>query len=286
MGNRDTDVVDKIAGNDALFVRVMKELSRSAPIADTWAAEVPLRLERAKRLVDWKDIPQAATEYRIALDRGWTPDLTYENAARAFLWIGDVSSYRIFCTNLLSSYERLPHPAWVDNNTLAWVYVLGPGALADMSIPVQLAEAALNSLDIEGRSDQTDPLTFLGAEEVDALKKRVETIRQESRAAVLNTLGAVLFRAGRFEEAIRALEEGIRLRKGGSIPEDWPFLAMAHYRLGHREEARRWIGMFRGNAPKFPGSASVYEIQLPLLRSEAEATILYDPAFPADPFTP
>jgi hypothetical protein len=57
----------------------------------------------------------------------------------------------------------------------------------------------------------------------------------------LNTLGAALHRAGRFQEAISRLEEGIRKRDGTSLPQDWAFLSMAHQRLGHRREARRWL---------------------------------------------
>jgi hypothetical protein len=283
IAGRDLDIVNRIAGDDALFVRVMAELSRSAPVADTRAAEILLRLGRAKRLAGLKDVHVIATEYRIALDRGWMPDLTFENAARAFIWVEDLASYRIFCTRLLSSYEHLPHPSWGDNNTLAWCYVLGPGALADMSTPVRLAEAALGSLEIEGSKDQTESLKFLSAVEADDLKKRWETGRKEGQAAVLNTLGAALFRAGRFEEAIRRLEDGIRLRKGGSIPEDWPFLAMAHYRLGHIAEAKRWLARFRDHRQSAGAENQWYDSQV-LLRREAEALILYDPVFPADPF--
>src|SRR5262245_13920490 len=61
----------------------------------------------------------------------------------------------------------------------------------------------------------------------------------------LNTLGAALYRAGRYDEAIRRLEEGIRLQGGESLPVDWAFLAMAHHRLGHRAEARRWLDRLR-----------------------------------------
>jgi hypothetical protein len=53
-------------------------------------------------------------------------------------------------------------------------------------------------------------------------------------------LGATLYRAGRAEEGVRELEEAARLHdKGGSL---WTrlFLALAHRRLGHTEQARTW----------------------------------------------
>ena len=61
----------------------------------------------------------------------------------------------------------------------------------------------------------------------------------------LDTLGAALYRAGRFEESIRRLEENIRERGGKSLPQDWVFLALAHHQLGHRAEALRWLDRFR-----------------------------------------
>jgi tetratricopeptide (TPR) repeat protein len=101
----------------------------------------------------------------------------------------------------------------------------------------------------------------------------------------INSLGAVLYRAGRFEQSIRCLENGIKLRNGDE-PTDWPFMAMAHHRLGHREEALRWINRFRSYKPSTDPNKFWDELEVRLLRSEAEAVVLYDPTFPADPFSP
>jgi tetratricopeptide (TPR) repeat protein len=79
----------------------------------------------------------------------------------------------------------------------------------------------------------------------------------------LQTLGAATYRAGRFEEAIGHLNDAMKARpepggpglrtdptayggvSSGPIPGgdalDWLFLAMAHHRLGHAEEARKWL---------------------------------------------
>ena len=92
-------------------------------------------------------------------------------------------------------------------------------------------------------------------------------------------------RAGRFEEAIQRLEEAIQARGGGQgHPEDWPFLAMAHHRLGHRAEARRFLDRLREYQPSTDPAHFWDELEIRLLRSEAEAVVLYDPAFPGDPF--
>ena len=57
----------------------------------------------------------------------------------------------------------------------------------------------------------------------------------------LNTLGAVLYRAGRFEEAVRQLKRSVEVHGAGGTPYDALFLAMAHHQLGHADQARRWL---------------------------------------------
>ena len=69
-----------------------------------------------------------------------------------------------------------------------------------------------------------------------------------------------------------------------SIWADWVFLAMAHHRLGHHDEARRWLDRFRDRSPNLDPSAFWDELEIRLLRAEAEAVVLWDPIFPADPF--
>jgi tetratricopeptide (TPR) repeat protein len=99
----------------------------------------------------------------------------------------------------------------------------------------------------------------------------------------LSPLGAALYRAGRYDEAIRRLQEQIRERGRGDAFE-YAFLSMAHHRLGHREEALRWLDQLRQYQPFNDPDYFWYDLQMRLLRSEAEAVILYDPVFPDDPF--
>jgi eukaryotic-like serine/threonine-protein kinase len=154
----------------------------------------------------------------------------------------------------LNKYQQTTNPTMA--NGLAWYCALAPGAVADPEAPVRLAEFAVNGFP--------------------AGQKHL----------ALNTLGAVLYRAGRFEDAIRRLEEGTKARNGADEPLDWPFLAMAHHRLGHRDEARRWLDKLRNRQPSTDPNQFWEELEIRLLRSEAEAVILYDPVFPADPFAP
>jgi tetratricopeptide (TPR) repeat protein len=46
-------------------------------------------------------------------------------------------------------------------------------------------------------------------------------------------------RAGDWKPAIATLEKSTELRDGGDAS-DWFFLAMAHWQLGHKDEARTW----------------------------------------------
>jgi tetratricopeptide (TPR) repeat protein len=54
-----------------------------------------------------------------------------------------------------------------------------------------------------------------------------------------NTLGAAHYRAGDWEPALEALGKSMELRQGGNS-HDWFFVAMTHWKLGDRAEARRW----------------------------------------------
>jgi tetratricopeptide (TPR) repeat protein len=68
------------------------------------------------------------------------------------------------------------------------------------------------------------------------------------RATFLNTLGVVQYRVGHYAEAIASLQQSLKAGHGLSDGFDLFFLAMAHHRLGHRDEARacfdqavRWL---------------------------------------------
>ena len=54
--------------------------------------------------------------------------------------------------------------------------------------------------------------------------------------------GLADFRAGRYERAVEHLRESLKVGGGwAAAPVNYPVLAMAHHRLGHRDEARRWL---------------------------------------------
>src|SRR5262249_44778800 len=55
-------------------------------------------------------------------------------------------------------------------------------------------------------------------------------------ANIWNTLGVTYYRHAEYRESIQALEQAIKIRKGG-VPFDWLFLAMAHWQIGEKAQA-------------------------------------------------
>ena len=69
-------------------------------------------------------------------------------------------------------------------------------------------------------------------------------------ATFWNTLGVAQYRAGRWREAVTALQKSMALKKGGDRY-DWLFLAMAHCQLGEKEAARSWYDKAAKELKKF-----------------------------------
>lgn len=88
------------------------------------------------------------------------------------------------------------------------------------------------------------PLAYTCAARPHAVDAPASLVRWGERAVALfrgneRVLGAALYRAGRYEDAVRRLEEAVRLTN--PVAWDWLFLAMSHHRLGHADEARNYL---------------------------------------------
>jgi serine/threonine protein kinase/WD40 repeat protein len=159
---------------------------------------------------------------------------------------GDKTAYGEACRQLLRLFEAselVPRVA----GDIARACALGSGAVEDYARVVHLAELAVAS-------------------------------RPTSRR--LNTLGAILYRAGRFEEAVRQLNRSVELHDADDTPFGALFLAMAHHRLGHAEDARRWLRLGTAVDPiamQEPGDRGgkswIPWLELEILRREATAMI-------------
>jgi len=244
--DRDTDLLADIVASDKVLDRVVTLLPGGAA-----ALSIELLFLRAEHLAKAGQLDLA----RAVLARVGT--LPWEEFALSNWWLNLGERFATLgcsaqVSALLRKYQQTTDPNKA--NEVAWWCVLAPGVVADPEDPVRLAELA------------------------------VKGFAAGQKHYALNTLGAALYRAGRFEYAIRRLEEGIRLGNRESFPQDCVFLAMAHHRLGHRDEAHRWLDRLRNRQPSTDPNQFWDELQIRLLRSEAEAVILYDPVFPANPF--
>jgi predicted Zn-dependent protease len=169
---------------------------------------------------------------------------------RAYLCLldGDTESYRKTCRELLARFGHDPSPRNV--NAVAWLCVLVPESVTDLAWPVELAEAALAA----------QPKTY----------------------TYLNTLGVALYRAGRYDEAVRRLNEAIKAQGSEGTYGDWIFLAMAHHMLGNSQEANRWwakLGEWIKKGGLQPSSVTGQQLtwrahlEIQTLRREAETLL-------------
>ena len=96
-----------------------------------------------------------------------------------------------------------------------------------------------------------DPKFRNPGEAVQLAKRAVDV--QPANGNSWKTLGAAQYSAGDWKAARAALEKSMELRKGGDSF-DWFFLAMAHWQLGDKEQARKWydqgVTWMEKNAPQ------------------------------------
>ena len=111
-----------------------------------------------------------------------------------------------------------------------------------------------------------DPKRRDPARAVRLAKKAVEAAPKKE--FIWNTLGAAHYRAGDWKAAIAALQKCMALRSGGDS-NDFFFLAMAHWQLGNKDQARKWydraVEWMEKNKPR--------HAELLRFRAEAEALL-------------
>jgi eukaryotic-like serine/threonine-protein kinase len=185
----------------------------------------------------------AAAYGRLVEQEPNSPGLRYPHI-RSLAAAGDSTGVRRACEVLLKRFANATYHVQI--NSLVWSCVLTPEAVADHEALVRLVEPALASQPGVGRE----------------------------RSDFLNTFGAALYRAGRFEEAVLRLDEGIQAGGDGGDPRGFAFLALAHHRLGHRDEAKLWLGRLGAYQPKEGPDFSWTDVEIRILRREAESLVL------------
>jgi tetratricopeptide (TPR) repeat protein len=84
------------------------------------------------------------------------------------------------------------------------------------------------------------------------------------------TLGALLYRAGRYPEAVTRLEAAVQAQGQGGTAFDFLFLAMSEQKRGNPDAARRWLDAAGKAGARFPWEQRA---QLDALRQEAEGLV-------------
>jgi tetratricopeptide (TPR) repeat protein len=159
------------------------------------------------------------------------------------LKLRDRLGYRRLCRALLKAAGTRPDPLFA--NLVAWLCSVGPGGLDDYKSAATLAELAV-----------------------------ANSPAGEAHHQVLNTLGAVYYRSGRYQDAINRLSEG-----QGDKPyvHDLVFLAMAHHQLGQAREAKLCLTKARAQKQAADARQFWQNLEIGLLLEEAEALLATPP---------
>jgi WD40 repeat protein/tetratricopeptide (TPR) repeat protein len=197
-------------------------------------------------LVQWD---KAAADFEKAAQLLEGDSQTGYHLALVRIHLGERELYRKACAGMI---ERFGKTSSADTAKWAsWSCVLGPDAVHDWGPVIVLAEKRLAA--------------------------------EPENGDALQNLAAVLYRAGRFEEAANRLAESRSPFADArqpltSILYTWLFEAMVQHRLGHHGEARRWLDRavkdIEQPPPERPedGAASTWNrrLTIQLLRREAE----------------
>jgi len=162
------------------------------------------------RLGQWE---RASEDYARAMELGADDPLDRHCHALLLLRKGDRRGYQEFCARLLDAHGDVEDERTA--NEIAWTCALAPESVQEYAPVLKLSELAV-----------------AGCKPAKAYMR-------------LNTYGGTLYRAGRYDAAIETLNKGILAHGDGGIPQDWVFLAMAHHRLGQRDEASQWLAKTR-----------------------------------------
>jgi tetratricopeptide (TPR) repeat protein len=230
-----------------------------------------LRGNAHAELGEWKE---AAADLTRASDDASGEAAPQLDLALVHLAADDLDKYRGACARLVRDFGKKNDPQI--ESVLAWACILKANSVEDWEAVVRWARAA--------KAASTDP----------------------DKHQALQTLGAATYRAGQYDEAIGHLSAAMKAFSEPATPQpgadpkaggtasapitggdalDWLFLAMAHHRLGHRGEARKWldkavasIDRTTQGAPDGDSSGSRIDWKTRLahrvLRREAEALIL------------
>jgi tetratricopeptide (TPR) repeat protein len=216
------------------------------------------RLKRGEFFSAHGEHAKATADFAFELEGNPNDAQMHYRVAISMLVAGDLAGYRAACAAMLQRFGDSEESLVA--NRVAYSCVYGPDAVLDMQRLIRVAQAAVPS--------------HQGGERI---------------------LGGVLFRAGRYQEALKCFDQSHRAFKPRAW--DWLLLAMIHGSLGHRDEARRifsqadqWITQAdaarqgNGGDPQSGWNNELERSAILVLRGEADVVVRFGAGFPADPF--
>ncbi len=203
---------------------------------------------RANLFGDLGEFDRARSDCEKAVELGTASYNIRWQHALACLGADDRPAYGKACADMLQQFSNSSNMS--ELFFAAWSCVLAPDGVDDYSLVIQLAERAV----------------------------KAETYFRNQQG-----LGAVLFRAGQFGEAIETLQSVAETEK----PQDaspayvWYFLAMAHHKMNNADQAAQWLAKANAWTDRVLGEAEAEAASLPwyrrltldLLRTEAEGLL-------------
>jgi WD40 repeat protein/tetratricopeptide (TPR) repeat protein len=218
------------------------------------AATIARLAAAAGSLGDWKRATALFTN--LARIPNVPTEARYFQAVTS-LKAGDAAGYRAACAGIGPQVPPVgPELTGGVAYDAAMVFTLGPNATDDWTKPMAWIDHCL---------------ARLGAYEK-ANHDRKGRLQREWHL-FLRTRGALLFRAGRSEEAAKVLSEAIPYHAQGGDFHNWLFLALAEHRLGHADAARKAAAKAR-QALAGPKPDSVWErAEMELLAAVLDAVL-------------
>src|SRR5207248_7743686 len=96
-----------------------------------------------------------------------------------------------------------------------------------------------------------------------------------SRGQLVNTIGAVYYRGGQLDEALKLFDESVKSQGKGGYVEDWLFLAMVHQRQGRPEKAKEYFDRLTEEMKKLRGDKPLADGRTADWRLRVELELLY-----------
>jgi serine/threonine protein kinase/WD40 repeat protein/Flp pilus assembly protein TadD len=225
-------------------IRLGAESTAITQMADRVAA-------RAVRPSEWARVQKlltlAAKDPRISLDDRY-------HLAVACIRAGDHPGYRAACAAIAERMPKPRNPMTVDEAiTASKAFALGPRATDDWSLPISWADRVLTRL---AELDAADP----------SQKDEFKPLR----FAFTSRRVALLYRAGQYDEAVKALRKAMTFHADGGDFHNWIFLALAEHQLGHAEAAKESAAKARALAKP---STAWEKAELELLTAELDAVM-------------